>query len=453
MFNWRRRNEGFEWREYVRTTILVRRRERRERLKDAGAAAANHVRNAGAKGAKAGKKGLKQAAGAAHSANSWLRTTGLEKLIHAFNWTADAAKRTTLWGVSGLGLITASLHPVLKPLLSPLSRPSISFALAAIAGLTLAGGAYRAWLFGLDADAAVAIMIGGFAAVLLLGVYLTGPHENSRSDRTGFARATETLRHIPFMRHLRPGTALTAIATTVTLVFVGFGLSSGNNPTSPAAGPRTSTALTTQTIPATPTPKTMKGQAKVLSGDTLRIGRTKIQLADIDAPEASQRCTRQNGRTWKCGRAARQALTRLVRRKTVTCEATNTSANPIHAHCVVNGQDIAATLVRQGNVFSKDGIISAIYNKEQLQAKNSKKGIWSGKAERPTDFRQRLWNTAKKSAPNGCPIKGRVTRGRQRIYLLPWSASYERYRLRKRKGERWFCSEEEAKSAGFKAAS
>ena len=35
MFGWRKRNDGFEWREYVRTTILVRRRNRRERVGEA----------------------------------------------------------------------------------------------------------------------------------------------------------------------------------------------------------------------------------------------------------------------------------------------------------------------------------------------------------------------------------------------------------------------------------
>ena len=35
MLGWRKRNDGFEWREYVRTTILVRRKHRRERVGEA----------------------------------------------------------------------------------------------------------------------------------------------------------------------------------------------------------------------------------------------------------------------------------------------------------------------------------------------------------------------------------------------------------------------------------
>ena len=39
MFGWRRRSEGFEWREYVRTTVLVRRADRQRRIEDVRVAA------------------------------------------------------------------------------------------------------------------------------------------------------------------------------------------------------------------------------------------------------------------------------------------------------------------------------------------------------------------------------------------------------------------------------
>ena len=37
-----------------------------------------------------------------------------------------------------------------------------------------------------------------------------------------------------------------------------------------------------------------------------------------------------------------------------------------------------------------------------------------------------------------------------RVYVLPWSASYERIRIRTGRGERWFCTEKEALEAGWK---
>src|SRR5690606_25796115 len=58
---WRKRNEGFEWRDYVRTTILVRREQRRKRLKDVQAAAAAHVKDASRRGLDAGVHGARSA--------------------------------------------------------------------------------------------------------------------------------------------------------------------------------------------------------------------------------------------------------------------------------------------------------------------------------------------------------------------------------------------------------
>ncbi len=54
MFGWRKRNEGFEWREYVRTTILVRRADRQKRLDDARLAALAKVKEAKDRGVNAG---------------------------------------------------------------------------------------------------------------------------------------------------------------------------------------------------------------------------------------------------------------------------------------------------------------------------------------------------------------------------------------------------------------
>jgi hypothetical protein len=44
---WRKKQDGFEWREYVRTTILVRRNERRQKVEDAKQAAIFGVKQAG----------------------------------------------------------------------------------------------------------------------------------------------------------------------------------------------------------------------------------------------------------------------------------------------------------------------------------------------------------------------------------------------------------------------
>lgn len=49
-------------------------------------------------------------------------------------------------------------------------------------------------------------------------------------------------------------------------------------------------------------------------------------------------------------------------------------------------------------------------------------------------------------------IKGNINTRGERIYHTPSSASYAGVQVDERKGERWFCSEDEARSAGWRPA-
>ena len=52
---------------------------------------------------------------------------------------------------------------------------------------------------------------------------------------------------------------------------------------------------------------------------------------------------------------------------------------------------------------------------------------------------------------SGCLIKGNVS-DRGRIYHLPGSDAYDKVRIDPGKGERWFCTEDEARAAGWRPA-
>lgn len=65
-----------------------------------------------------------------------------------------------------------------------------------------------------------------------------------------------------------------------------------------------------------------------------------------------------------------------------------------------------------------------------------------------------VWFTAigPSSAQDGgeCNIKGNVSTRGERIYHLPGQKYYDETRISPSHGERWFCSEEEAKAAGWR---
>jgi endonuclease YncB( thermonuclease family) len=54
--------------------------------------------------------------------------------------------------------------------------------------------------------------------------------------------------------------------------------------------------------------ETITGKAGVVDGDTIAVSCSKIRLEGIDAPEAGQRCKRQDGTSWPCGQLLVQKL-------------------------------------------------------------------------------------------------------------------------------------------------
>lgn len=50
----------------------------------------------------------------------------------------------------------------------------------------------------------------------------------------------------------------------------------------------------------------------------------------------------------------------------------------------------------------------------------------------------------------GCSIKGNVSTRGERIYHVPGQKYYDETRISASHGERWFCSEQEARAAGWR---
>ena len=53
---------------------------------------------------------------------------------------------------------------------------------------------------------------------------------------------------------------------------------------------------------------------------------------------------------------------------------------------------------------------------------------------------------------NGCKIKGNINAKGEKIYHMPGSQYYERTQIDLPQGERWFCTERQAKDAGWRSA-
>jgi endonuclease YncB( thermonuclease family) len=186
-------------------------------------------------------------------------------------------------------------------------------------------------------------------------------------------------------------------------------------------------------------------QTRVVDGDTLELDGTVYRLNGIDAPEHGQRCG-----DWNCGSDATDALVEIVKGREVTCDPISEDGyGRVIATCYAGGTDLGQELVDKGLAWAFRRY-STEYIDEETRAKSRAIGIWSDDFLPPWDYREAQWNRAIQEAPQGCPIKGNISRN-GRIYHAPWSPWYEKTRINTSKGERWFCSEAEAIAAGWRA--
>lgn len=195
----------------------------------------------------------------------------------------------------------------------------------------------------------------------------------------------------------------------------------------------------------------LAGTARVIDADLIRIGDIYIRLYGIDAPEPAQRCKRRsNGRSnWKCGSKATRQLRRLVNGRKVKCTRKGTDhLGRLVGQCFLGKRDIGAYMISRGLAWSTPGD-PGNYQAAQSAAQKRRLGIWRAESNTPWSYREARWQQAKEQAPEGCPVKGNISRAGH-IYYLPWSNKYERIRIQPAKGERWFCNEQEAINAGFR---
>jgi endonuclease YncB( thermonuclease family) len=218
-------------------------------------------------------------------------------------------------------------------------------------------------------------------------------------------------------------------------------------------------------------PQTVSGRVDITDGDSFEIGGTRIRLHAVDAPEGRQTCVR-NGSLWRCGEEAAAKLRSLVAGRTVTCTRKDTdNYGRMVAVCSNGAADLGEQMVTAGLALAYRQ-----YGNDYVDAENAahaaRRGLWAGEFTAPSEYRQsqradsgaaaprqdsRPTRQSRPAAPGpapstpaGCRIKGNIS-DNGKIYHLPGSEHYDDTRIDESKGERWFCSEQEARAAGWRA--
>ncbi|HLZ04228.1 MAG TPA: thermonuclease family protein [Bradyrhizobium sp.] len=216
----------------------------------------------------------------------------------------------------------------------------------------------------------------------------------------------------------------------------------------------------------------------VRDGDTIQLGDVVFRLDGIDAPEFDQICIDDHADPWSCGVAARDHLTGLINGRAVHCDdlgRDKTKKRHIGV-CTVEGEatSLNQQIAKQGFAVSVEPSLKVHVKDDATSAEADKSGIWKGCFATPQDFRLgkkdgALLGSACRAdrdkeiramlfpddlaQPPGCAIKGkravraRVT-GNIGIYHLQGCLSYAGLT----RPDRWFCSEDDARAAGYRRA-
>jgi endonuclease YncB( thermonuclease family) len=193
-----------------------------------------------------------------------------------------------------------------------------------------------------------------------------------------------------------------------------------------------------------------EGRVAVIDGDTIRVGGETVRLFAIDAPELDQTCRRSEGEVWRCGTWARREVRRLFEGRRATCDPIGTDQyGRTVAICAVGGQDMGGVLVANG--YARAYLrYSDRYLETEKAAVVAGRGIFGSDMAAPEDHRA-AERPPPQAAPGGCSIKGNISQSGY-IYHVPGQENYADTQINERRGERWFCSETEARAAGWRRA-
>lgn len=215
---------------------------------------------------------------------------------------------------------------------------------------------------------------------------------------------------------------------------------------------------------------TIVGRASVIDGDTIEIHGERIRFNGIDAPESAQPCADSGGRTYRCGARSAEALSEwLAASSPTTCKFVERDQyGRFVGNCTrADGASVQRWLVRNGYAMDWPRYSNDAFAKEQSAARSEKIGIWQGTVQPPWEWRAAQRGKADTSSvvspmssatspaaaseqSGACNIKGNISRNGVHIYHVPGQKYYAQTRISAGKGERWFCTEQEARAAGWR---
>ncbi len=201
----------------------------------------------------------------------------------------------------------------------------------------------------------------------------------------------------------RPSPSLTTIAAVTALAAgvaylilpAGIGVSGRYDLMTrpPASSPAQAVAVAAKAPAHTstdPPPAAIAGTVSAIDGDTLQMRDQRIRLEGVDAPEARQQCLDADGKFWRCGQAAANALDDWIAGNPLSCKTHGREKwGRVLATCTVRGESVQAWLVSHGYAIAYRRYSTA-YVAAEDKAREEKIGVWVGEFIPPSDWRKGL---------------------------------------------------------------
>ena len=212
----------------------------------------------------------------------------------------------------------------------------------------------------------------------------------------------------------------------------------------------------------------------VLDGDTFTIDyggkETSVRIIGVNTPETIDPRTMV-----ECfGEEASDYLKSLLTSKKVRIESDSSIADRdkydrLLRYVYLDGEDVGYKIISKGYGYEYTYDVpyskQTLYKNAQNEADKNGVGLWAdgvcvednNTTEAASDS-QNNNDSANANAPanvindnqQNCDIKGNINYSGEKIYHVPGQEYYNETKIDVERGERWFCSEEEAQAAGWR---
>lgn len=208
----------------------------------------------------------------------------------------------------------------------------------------------------------------------------------------------------------------------------------------------------------------------IVDGDTIKVNINNevktVRLIGIDTPE-----TVDPNRPVECfGQEASDKMKDLLTNKQVKLEKDVSETDKygrLLRYVYLDEIFVNEYMVREGyanaSSYPPDIKYQEVFNSAENEARDNNRGLWgevcnSIEEDQSTKEDSEIEENQDSTPPTivqevvDCVIKGNIASDGEKIFHVPGCASYSRTIIDESKGERWFCTEQEALNAGWRKA-